>query len=84
VIDPKPIAAERDFTLVSMVRDRPHDVLADERPAERLARRLDLLASNLELDRERLRRWTIAHTIAWGFDPEGFIPGHAEIARLLL
>ncbi|MET0939344.1 MAG: aminoglycoside phosphotransferase family protein [Gaiellaceae bacterium] len=84
VIDPKPIAAERDFTLVSMVRDRPRDVLAGERPAERLARRLDLLASSLELDRERLRRWTIAHTIAWGFDPEGFLPGHAEIARLLL
>jgi streptomycin 6-kinase len=84
VIDPKPIAAERDFTLVSMVRDRPQDVLTGERPSKRLARRLDLLATSLELDRERLRRWTIAHTIAWGFDPDGFLPGHAAIARLLL
>ncbi len=84
VIDPKPIAAEREFTLVAMIRDRKDDVLADPRPAERLRRRLDHLSANLEVDRERLRWWTLAHTIAWGFDPEGFLPEHAAIARLLL
>jgi len=84
VIDPKPMAAERDFTLVAMVRDRQEEVLAGERPAERLERRLDRLTSALDLDRERLRSWAIAHTLAWGFDPEGFLPEHAQIARLLL
>jgi streptomycin 6-kinase len=84
VIDPKPIAAEREFTAVAMVRDRKQEVLAGERPAERLQRRLDRLSADLEVDRERVRAWTVAHTIAWGFDPEGFLPEHAAIARLLL
>ncbi len=56
-IDPKPVVAERAFNAVALVRDGPGD----------LAWRLDFLASELELDRERLRRWTIAHTVAWGF-----------------
>jgi streptomycin 6-kinase len=84
VIDPKPIAAEREFTAVAMTRDRKQEVLASERPAKRLQRRLDRLSADLEVDRERVRVWTLAHTIAWGFDPEGFLPEHAAIARLLL
>jgi streptomycin 6-kinase len=84
VIDPKPIAAERDFTLVAMVRDRKEDVLAGARPADRIRRRLDRLSSDLEIDRERVRGWTLAHTITWGFEPGGFLPEHAAIARLLL
>jgi streptomycin 6-kinase len=85
-IDPKPIAAEREFTLLAMIRDRPDEVLAGPRPVPRLRRRLDRLSSDLELDRERVRDWTIAHTIAWGFEPDlsYFHPGYAEMARLLL
>lgn len=83
-IDPKPIAAEREFTLVALLRDRKDDVLAGTRPRERLRRRLDRLCSSLTLDRDRARAWTIAHTIAWGFEPEGFLSEHAAIARLLL
>jgi streptomycin 6-kinase len=56
-IDPKPVLAERAFNAVALVRDGPGD----------LAWRLDYLAAELGLDRERLRRWTIAHTVAWGF-----------------
>ncbi len=85
-IDPKPIAAEREFTLLAMVRDRKDEVLAGPRPLARLRRRLDRLSSDLSLDRERMRDWTIAHTIAWGFEPDlsYYHAAHAETARLLL
>jgi len=29
-------------------------------------RRLDLLATELGLDRDRMRGWSIAHALAWG------------------
>jgi streptomycin 6-kinase len=84
LIDPKPVAAEREFSVVGMIRDRKEEVLSDADPLGRVGRRLDRLCSGLELDRERVRRWTLAHTLAWGFDPSGFLPEHAGIARLLL
>ena len=60
-IDPKPIVAERAYDTVALVRDRgPHGlVLRDVR------RRLDALSEVLELDRERMRRWGIAKSMAW-------------------
>ncbi len=84
LIDPKPLAAEREFTLVAMIRDRKEEVLTGSHPLRRLQRRLDRLSSDLELDRERLRGWTVAHTLAWGFEPDGIHAAHAEVARLLL
>jgi streptomycin 6-kinase len=84
-IDPKPIAAERELTLVAMIRDRKDELLAGPRPLARLRRRLDRFSSDLSLDRERVRGWTIAHTIAWGFEPDGsYHAAHADVARLLL
>lgn len=83
VIDPKPIAAECEFTPVAMIRDRQGDVLSSPDSLGRLRRRLARF-SELGLDRERVRSWTLAHTIAWGFEPHGFLAGHGEIARLLL
>ena len=82
-IDPKPIAAEREFTLLAMVRDRKDEVLAGPRPLARLRRRLDRLSSDLALT-DRVRDWTIAHTIAWGFDPDlsHYHAAHAETSRL--
>ena len=84
VIDPKPIAAEREFTPVAMIRDRKEEVVAGlSRYAASPPTRPP--ASDLELDRERVRGWTIAHTLAWGFEPSPGIPSaHAEVARLLL
>ena len=84
LIDPKPLAAEREFTLVAMIRDRTEEVLAGPHPLRRFRRRLDRLSSDLELDRERVRGWTVAHTLAWGFEPDGIRAAHAEVARLLL
>jgi streptomycin 6-kinase len=63
VIDPKPIAAEREFAVAPIVRSgefghSKRDVLY----------RLDRLCSELSLDRERARGWTIVQTVAWGDD----------------
>ena len=78
-IDPKPIVAEREFGVVSLVRDRrPVDTAA-------VARRLDTLAE-LGLDRERMRRWSLAHALWWGADDATgqLHPELVEAARLLL
>jgi streptomycin 6-kinase len=45
--------------------------------------RFDRLTSELGLDRDRARGWTIGQTIAWAFDGE-HQGGHAEVARWLL
>lgn len=82
-IDPKPLAAEREFTPAAMLRDRMEEVLAGPQPRRRLRRRLDRLSSDLELDRERVRSWAVAHTVAWGCEQHA-APAHAEAARLLL
>lgn len=60
VIDPKPLAAEREFAVAPIVRSSElghskRDVLY----------RLDRLCDELGLDRERARGWTIVQTVAW-------------------
>jgi streptomycin 6-kinase len=75
-IDPKPVVAEREFDTAALIRDGPGD----------LQWRLDFLASELGLDRERMRRWAIAHTVAWGFseaEPRVY-ESHIDVARTLL
>lgn len=61
VIDPKPLAAEREFAVAPIVRsfelgDSKRDALY----------RLDRLCTELGLDRERARGWTVVQTTAWG------------------
>jgi streptomycin 6-kinase len=64
-IDPKPLVGEREFDAASLLRDR-RDLLVRPGAGRIVQRRLDLLASGLDLDRERMRRWGIAHALAWG------------------
>jgi streptomycin 6-kinase len=74
-IDPKPVVAEREVGTVALLRDG----------LGRIEWRLDFLASELCLDRERMRGWAIAHTIAWGFaehEPRVY-PRQIECARRL-
>jgi streptomycin 6-kinase len=75
-IDPKPVVAEREFDTAALIRDGPGD----------LRWRLDFLASELGLDRERMRRWAIAHTVAWGFSEEEarVYESQIDVARSLL
>jgi streptomycin 6-kinase len=74
-IDPKPVVAERAFDTAALLRDGPGDV----------ARRFDFLVSHLELDRERVRGWAIAHTVAWGFEEHEPVVDqhHVAVARAL-
>jgi hypothetical protein len=55
-----------------LLRDRRDELRVDPDPKARIRRRLDFLAAELELDRERMRGWGIAHALAWDHD-EGMI-----------
>jgi streptomycin 6-kinase len=63
VIDPKPLRGEREFSVAPIVRDY---VLGHSR--RDVVHRLDLLTSELGLDRDRARWWTIGQTVAWMFE----------------
>ncbi len=81
-IDPKPLVGEREFDTASLLRDRRWEL--PRLDAERVVRRrLDLLASELGLDRDRMRRWGIAHALAWGVSDVKLEPDLIECARLL-
>jgi streptomycin 6-kinase len=69
---------EREFDTASLLRDRRPELLGDPGGATRVRRRLDQLAAELDLDRERMRGWGVAHALAWNGD-EGMI----ACARLL-
>ena len=78
VIDPKPLAGEREFSVASIVRSSElghskRDVLY----------RLDRLCSELDLDRERAKGWTIAQTIAWSGGSD-YVDTHMETVQWLL
>lgn len=78
VIDPKPLLAEREFGVAAIVRS------PELGPGKRaMLRRLDRLSSELGLDRERVRGWTIGQTIAWSGCSD-FIAEHVEVVRWLL
>jgi streptomycin 6-kinase len=68
-IDPKPLVGEREFDTASLLRDRRPELLGDPgAAAARVRRRLDQLAAELDLDRERMRGWGVAHALAWNGD----------------
>ena len=77
-IDPKPLVGEREFALAPVVRAFE---LGHSRRG--VLRRLDRLSSELGLDRERARGWTIAQTLAWAYDSE-WHERHVETVRWLV
>jgi streptomycin 6-kinase len=78
VIDPKPVAAERELGVAPIVRS--FELGHSKR---RVLYRLDRLCSDLELDRERALGWTVAHTVAWSGGSD-YIETHIETVRWLL
>jgi streptomycin 6-kinase len=56
------------------LRDRRGDLAADPAPVRRIRRRLDALSADLGLDRERIRRWAVAHALAWGLADDEWFP----------
>jgi streptomycin 6-kinase len=78
VIDPKPLAGEREFSAAPIVRSS--ELGHSKRDA---LYRLDRLTRELNLDRDRAIGWTVAQTIAWSGGGE-HIPTHIETVRWLL
>ncbi len=78
-IDPKPLTGEREFSVVPLVRgpELGHSPAAVQ---HRLAR----LSTELGLDRERVRGWTIGHTLAWSISDDIVSPENIEVVRWLL
>ena len=81
-IDPKPLAGDPAFDAASLLRDRRW-LLGRGGDEARVARRLDILAEMLELDRDRLRRWGVVHALAWGFHGASVHPEMIRSAELL-
>lgn len=78
VIDPKPLAGERELDGVGLLRNA---VGSDSTRSVR--RWLDVLAE-LGLDRERLRAWGVAHALAWGWDERnGWSSWSIEVATAI-
>ncbi len=78
VIDPKPLAAEREFSVASIVRAYEFG-----HSRERVIGRLDRLTRDLGLDRERARLWSFAQTLAWAFEGDRALNEHVQTARWL-
>jgi streptomycin 6-kinase len=77
-IDPKPLLAEREFSLAPIIRSFEFGHSRAE-----VVKRLDRLSAGLGLDRDRVRDWAIAQTMAWSFSSR-FANKHYETARWLL
>jgi streptomycin 6-kinase len=77
-IDPKPLVGEMAFAPTPVIRSKE---LGHSR--EQVRHRLDRCSDELGLDRERVRGWAFAHTMAWAFDDGRAIPTHIETARWL-
>jgi len=78
VIDPKPLAGERELSVSSIVRS--FELGHSKRDA---LYRLDRLTAELGLDRERARGWTIAQTVAWSGGSD-YVTMHVETVNWLL
>jgi streptomycin 6-kinase len=75
-IDPKPLLAEREFSLAPVIRSPE---LGPGR--QDLERRLDRLTAAWGLDRRRTLGWAIAQTVAWG--ASGTQPGRRALPWML-
>lgn len=83
VIDPKPLLGDAAFDCAAILRDRRHPAVPSDLDAI-VARRLDQVVEGTGYDRERVRRWGIAHTLAWGVSDDAIDEGMVACARALL
>ncbi|WP_377269163.1 aminoglycoside phosphotransferase family protein [Peterkaempfera sp. SMS 1(5)a] len=65
-IDPRPLVGERAWDLAWLARDRMETLLGSPGPEAAVRRRLHRLADSLEVDRARLRGWTLFRTVETG------------------
>jgi streptomycin 6-kinase len=76
VIDPKPLVGEREFGLAPVIRSGELGHSEQD-----VRHRLDRLSSELDLDRDRARRWALGQTLAWAEGDSA--REHVETARWL-
>ncbi|MFG2136331.1 aminoglycoside phosphotransferase family protein [Streptomyces sp. NPDC048650] len=65
-VGPSPLVGERAYDLASLVLDRFEDLAAGSGAAAAARRRVAKLADSLEVDRDRLRAWTLYHAVDAG------------------
>ncbi|MEU8685336.1 aminoglycoside phosphotransferase family protein [Streptomyces sp. NPDC048611] len=65
-VGPAPAVGERAYDLAALVLDRFEDLLAGSGAAAAVRRRVAKLADSLDVDRDRLRDWTLYHAVDSG------------------
>ncbi|MGN9795064.1 aminoglycoside phosphotransferase family protein [Streptomyces sp. OZ13] len=65
-VGPEPVVGERAYDLARLARDRVEDLVASSAGASAARRRLNRLADSLEVDRDRLRGWTLFRAVESG------------------
>jgi streptomycin 6-kinase len=65
-IDPKPLVGERAYDLAWLAQDRLETLSGAPGPQATARRRLHQLSESVEVDRDRLRGWTLFRTVAAG------------------
>ncbi|MFH8255121.1 aminoglycoside phosphotransferase family protein [Streptomyces roseolus] len=65
-VGPDPLVGERAYDLARLVRDRVEDLVASSAGAPTARRRVNKLADSLDVDRERLRGWTLFRAVESG------------------
>ncbi|MGW5846365.1 aminoglycoside phosphotransferase family protein [Streptomyces sp. NPDC055254] len=81
-VGPDPLVGERAYDLARLVRDRLEDQMATSAGAAGARRRVNKLADALEVDRERLRGWTVFRAVESG--NRALAAGRRREAELLL
>jgi streptomycin 6-kinase len=81
-VGPDPVVGEPAFDLARLVRDRVEDLIAQPSGASTVRRRIKRLAESLEVDRERLRGWTLFRAVESGVRAARV--GRPQDAELLL
>ncbi|MFE0580291.1 aminoglycoside phosphotransferase family protein [Streptomyces sp. NPDC058874] len=81
-VGPDPLVGERAYDLARLVRDRLEDQVASSAGAAGARRRVNKLADALDVDRDRLRGWTLFRAVESGH--RALAAGRRRDAELLL
>ncbi|MDI9888340.1 aminoglycoside phosphotransferase family protein [Streptomyces sp. HNM0645] len=65
-VGPEPLVGERAYDLARLARDRVEDLVAAAAGASAARRRVNRLADSLDVDRDRLRGWTLFRAVESG------------------
>ncbi|MBI0299067.1 kinase [Streptomyces sp. PRKS01-29] len=81
-VGPAPVVGERAYDLARLVLDRCEDLAAGPGPAAAARRRVAKLADSLDVDRDRLRGWSLYRAVVTGLRQAA--AGDRRRAELLL